>query len=100
MATDVNGARWMTWRGAWAVDTNQADAGRLVSEAVVQTNEVVMFVTNNGVQLLGGHGYIQDHPVEKWMRDAKMQQVLGGSSDLENLYISSELTKPKAKKKK
>jgi alkylation response protein AidB-like acyl-CoA dehydrogenase len=40
-----------------------------------------MFVTPNGVQVLGGHGFMQDYPVEKWMREARALGLLAGGVD-------------------
>ena len=40
-----------------------------------------MFVTPNGVQILGGHGFMQDYPVEKWMREARALGLCFGGAD-------------------
>lgn len=90
MATEVNASRWMVWRAGWAVDNNHPKAHTMVAKAVAQTNEMSHFVTNNAVQILGGHGFIQDHPVEKWMRDARSHTILFGQTHLQNLIIAGE----------
>lgn len=85
MATEVHAARAMTWRAAWLWDTG-GDARTAAAQALVQAARAGMFCTDNGVQILGGHGYVDDHPAEKWMRDAKAHMVLnpGGSEDAAN----------------
>ncbi len=71
MATTVEVMRAMVHRAAWAVDTNQRDALGLATMAIAECHEGAMFVADNGVQVLGGSGFIRDYLAEKWMRDAK-----------------------------
>ena len=71
MATELDGARLLLWRGCGAFDRNAADAELRAAQAIVHAHAATFFVTSNAVQILGGAGYVQDHPVEKWMRDAK-----------------------------
>lgn len=71
MATRVEAMRTMVQRAAWAFDQNEDDAIKHAAMAIAECHEGAMFVTNNAVQILGGAGFIQDFPVEKWMRDAK-----------------------------
>jgi len=86
MATEVDAARWLVWRAASMIDKG-LPAFKESSIAFVQANEAAMFVTNNAVQILGGHGFIQDHPVEKWMRDAKTMALMNGSTQSLNQLI-------------
>ncbi len=78
MATRLDIARWQVWRAAWAIDEGSPDARRHVAMAFQQTAELSERITTDAVQILGGHGYIQDHPVEKWMRDVRVQAIIGG----------------------
>jgi alkylation response protein AidB-like acyl-CoA dehydrogenase len=71
MATRTEVMRAMVQRAAWAFDSGDADAPKHALMAIAECHEAAMFVTNNAVQVLGGAGFIQDYPVEKWMRDAK-----------------------------
>ncbi len=54
-------------------------------------SEVAMRVTTDAVQVLGGYGYMRDHPVEKWMRDAKIMQIYEGTSQIQRLVIARHL---------
>ena len=73
----VDAARWSIWRGAWALDGGRDDAPRAVGEALVNAYEIATRLVDDGVQLLGGAGYVFDHPVEKWMRDQKTLSLSG-----------------------
>ncbi|MSP59210.1 MAG: hypothetical protein EXR72_02530 [Myxococcales bacterium] len=86
MHMDVEAARWMLWRAA-ASDGN-LDLG-LVAEAAVHANEAAWRVADNAVQLLGGAGYVQDYPVEKWLRDTKSLALCGPTSELQQLALAS-----------
>jgi alkylation response protein AidB-like acyl-CoA dehydrogenase len=79
MAMDVDAARWMVWRAA--VDLEKGRAGSLL-EAVTHANDCAWRVADNGVQLLGGAGFVQDYPVEKWMRDTKALALYGPPSEI------------------
>jgi alkylation response protein AidB-like acyl-CoA dehydrogenase len=86
MAMDVESARWMVFRGA-----SELEKGRPVAavEACVHANEAAWRVADNGVQLLGGAGYVKDYPVEKWMRDSKALALFQPTSEIANLSIAS-----------
>lgn len=79
MAMEVDAARWTLWQAAWAFDSGKEEASALAEKAVLQANRMGSRVTSDAVQILGGHGFIQDHPVEKWMRDVKTLSVLMGT---------------------
>ena len=79
MAIAIEGARLLVGRAATRADAGTLDEGE-AHEAFLQAAECGQLVTNLGVQLLGGHGYIRDHLVEKWMREARtLTLVLGGT---------------------
>lgn len=52
-----------------------------------------MHVTTDAVQLLGGYGYIQDFPVERMMRDAKILQIFDGTNQIQRVVIGRELAR-------
>jgi acyl-CoA dehydrogenase len=70
MAIEVEAARAMTWEAAWRLDQGQ-DAARAASLAKQYADEAALMVTDRAVQVLGGHGYIREHPVERWLRNAR-----------------------------
>jgi alkylation response protein AidB-like acyl-CoA dehydrogenase len=69
MAIEVDAARLEVWRAAWKI-ANQEATPADVAEANGQALAAAVRCGDDGVQILGGHGYIRDHPVEKWFRDA------------------------------
>ena len=60
----------MVWEAAWALDQG-ADASKAAYLAKEYTSQAALMVTDAAVQTLGGHGYIREHPVERWLRDAR-----------------------------
>jgi alkylation response protein AidB-like acyl-CoA dehydrogenase len=70
MAMEIDGVRLLVWEAAWKLDKGQ-DATRECYLAKMTADDMSLKVTDNGVQILGGHGYIRDHPVEMWLRNAR-----------------------------
>lgn len=66
-------------QAASAVDTEDENAEAFILSAINRAHRGVKYVTDSAVQLLGGHGFVQDYPVEKWMRDAQAQVLLYGN---------------------
>lgn len=69
-ATDLDAARLLCWQAAWALEAGAGDAGRLAAAACGQAVAAAVAASDDAVQVLGGHGYMRDHPVELWYRDA------------------------------
>ena len=90
MAVRVDAARLLVRRAARAID-----AGRPVAKeaamAKLFASETAMFCTWAAVQTLGGWGYSREYPVEKWMRDAKLEEIEEGTSEIQRLIISRRL---------
>jgi alkylation response protein AidB-like acyl-CoA dehydrogenase len=70
MAIEIESARLLAWEAAWLIDEGQEHV-REVALANRFAAEAVMTVTDNGIQVLGGHGFIRDHPVELWARNGR-----------------------------
>lgn len=70
MAIDIDAARLMVWEAAWKLDQN-LDATAEAYLAKQFADDMALRVTDGGVQVLGGHGYIRDHPVELWLRNGR-----------------------------
>lgn len=71
MRTEIEASRLLTWEAAWKLDQGHADAGTEAYLAYTGAVDMVMMVTDRAVQILGGHGYIREHPVEMWMRNGR-----------------------------
>jgi acyl-CoA dehydrogenase len=71
MATEIEAIRLLVWEAGWAVDNKKEDAGQKAYIAATGAIDTVMMVTDRAVQILGGHGYIREHPVELFMRNGR-----------------------------
>ncbi|MGZ4193587.1 MAG: acyl-CoA dehydrogenase family protein [Solirubrobacteraceae bacterium] len=90
MAVRVDASRLLTWRAAQLVDRGQR-ATTEAAMAKLHASETAMWCTWAAVQTLGGWGYSREYPVEKWMRDAKLEEIEEGTSDIQRLVISRGL---------
>jgi alkylation response protein AidB-like acyl-CoA dehydrogenase len=92
MAMKVEAARLLTWQAAWLADRGE----RVVMKAAMAkcfASDTAMEVTTNAVQVMGGVGYMRDHPVEKLMRDAKLLQIYEGTNQIQRMVIARQLAK-------
>jgi acyl-CoA dehydrogenase len=90
MATRIEAARLMVWRAAKTLDAGES-ASIESSMAKVFAAETAMFCTWGAVQSLGGWGYSREYPVERWMRDAKLDEIGEGTSEILRMVISRSL---------
>jgi alkylation response protein AidB-like acyl-CoA dehydrogenase len=92
MATQVSAARALTLAAA-----RLKDAGRPftieAAKAKLFATDMAMRVTTDAIQVLGGSGYVSDHPVERWFREAKVLQIVEGTNQIQRLVISRSLTR-------
>jgi len=71
MRTEIEAIRLLTWEAAWKLDAGKDDAYIEAYLACTGAADMAMMVTDRAVQILGGHGYIREHPVEMWMRNGR-----------------------------
>jgi alkylation response protein AidB-like acyl-CoA dehydrogenase len=91
-AMRVEAARLLVWRACEALEHGE-DAGLLGSYAKAFAADTAMEVTTDAVQILGGAGIMADHPVGKWMRDAKVFQVVEGTSEIQRQIVATYLAR-------
>jgi alkylation response protein AidB-like acyl-CoA dehydrogenase len=77
MAIETDAMRFLAWKAAWLADRTE-DCTREAYQATLFANKYAPTITNNGVQVLGGHGYIREYPVEMWFRNACGMEVIEG----------------------
>ena len=91
MATEIDAARLLVWRAAWL-----AKQGGFVnaegSMAKLKAGRVAVWSTERAMQILGGAGYVTDHPVERWHRDAKIYDIFEGTEQIQQLVISRAIS--------
>jgi len=87
MATGVEAARLALWRAAAGRDDD--GGAHAAAWALAEAAEQALFVGPSAVQMLGGHGFMKDHPVEKWMRDIRTLALLDGGRDAAELEAAA-----------
>jgi acyl-CoA dehydrogenase len=92
MALRVDASRLLVWRAAKLIDAG-VRATTEAAMAKLHASETAMWCTWAALQTLGGWGYSREHPVEKWMRDAKLEEIEEGTSDIQRLVIARGLVR-------
>ncbi len=95
METKCEAARGMLYRLGALIDEGVEGSTLTKMSAMTKLfcSDVAMEVTTNAVQVLGGYGYIQEYPVERMMRDAKITQIYEGTNQIQRLVIAREMVK-------
>ncbi|MFD6292205.1 acyl-CoA dehydrogenase family protein [Streptomyces sp. NPDC060205] len=91
IAVDVDAARLLTWRVADLVDRGEPFATES-SKAKLFASEAAVRAANNALQVFGGYGYIDEYPVGKLLRDARVMTLYEGTSQIQKLVIGRALT--------
>lgn len=92
MATQVEAARSLTYRAASHVDESKDDeAVKLASMAKYFASEMSVDVADDAIQVHGGAGYVTDHPVERFYRDARITKIYEGTSEIQKNIIADRL---------
>ncbi len=97
MAMSIDAARLMLWRAGWMVDEGLPLNRGEGSMAKCFAADTAVDVTREALQILGGHGYMRDHPVEKWFRDAKVYQIWEGTNEIQRTIVARALVDERAK---
>lgn len=92
MATKIEAARFLLYRAAWLLDQGRPFE-KLASMGKLYASETAMEVTTKAVQVLGGYGYMKDYPVERYMREAKLFEIIEGTSEIQRGIIANLLLK-------
>jgi alkylation response protein AidB-like acyl-CoA dehydrogenase len=90
MATEIDAARLLTWRAAWLKDLGKPFE-REAAMAKLYASETAMRVTTKAVQIFGGYGYTKEFPVERYMREAKLFEIVEGTSEIQRLVIANQV---------
>ncbi|QSB12672.1 acyl-CoA dehydrogenase family protein [Natronosporangium hydrolyticum] len=91
-ATQISAARALTLAAARLKDAGLPFSSE-AAKAKLFATDMAMRVTTDAVQVLGGYGYVADHPVERWMREAKILQIVEGTNQIQRVVISRALTR-------
>jgi alkylation response protein AidB-like acyl-CoA dehydrogenase len=91
METQTAAARELLYRACTKIDRGDADAGKYSAMAKLFASDTAMAVTVEAVQVLGGYGYVDEYPVERYMRDAKITQIYEGTNEIQRVVIARSL---------
>ena len=92
MAAGVEAARQLYLYGARLRDAGKA-YGTVAAMAKLTATDTAMTVTTDAVQVLGGAGYVEDHPVERYLREAKVLQIVEGTNQVQRVVIGRAVTR-------
>ena len=91
MAMEIVAARQLTYAAAVLSERNDSDLTFYSAASKCFASDVAMKVTTNAVQILGGYGYVNDFPVERMMRDAKLTQIYEGTNQVQRIVMARHL---------
>jgi alkylation response protein AidB-like acyl-CoA dehydrogenase len=93
METGTAAARELLYKACAMVDRGVPRVGKYTSMAKVFASDNAMRVTVDGVQVLGGYGYVNDYPLERMMRDAKITQIYEGTNEIQRVVIARAMAR-------
>ncbi len=93
MVTEIDAADWLTLAAAWRLDEG-LDANREIASAKVYATEMLARVTDEAIQIFGGMGLMDELPLERFWRDARVERIWDGTSEIQRHIISRELLRP------
>ena len=93
MITDIDAADWLTLSAAWRLDEG-LEANREIASAKVFATEMLSRVTDEAIQIFGGMGLMDELPLERFWRDARVERIWDGTSEIQRHIISRDLLRP------
>ena len=91
MAVQLEASRQLVHAACRAIDEKQEGVTRLAAMAKLMASDTAMRVTTDAVQVLGGYGYVNEFPLERMMRDAKITQIYEGTNQIQRVVIAKQL---------
>ena len=93
MITEIDAADWLTLAAAWRLDQG-LPANREIASAKLYASEMLARVTDASLQIYGGMGLMDDLPIERFWRDARVERIWDGTSEIQRHIISRDLLRP------
>ena len=93
MITEIDAAEWLTLSAAWRLD-QKLPANREIASAKLYTTEMLARITDASLQVFGGMGLMDDFPIERFWRDARVERIWDGTSEIQRHIISRDLLRP------
>ena len=92
MRMQIDAARLLVYRACWMGSTGKTFTAGEGSMSKLYAGEVAVKVTEEAIQILGGAGYVKDHPVERWHRDSKIYTIFEGTSEIQRLVVARAIS--------
>jgi acyl-CoA dehydrogenase len=92
MKTAIDASRLLVWRAAWMGRNGKTFEAGEGSMSKLFAGETAVKVTEEAIQILGGYGYVREHPVERWHRDSKIYTIFEGTSEIQRLVIARAIS--------
>ena len=92
MKMRIDASRLLVWRAAWMGRTGKQFVAGEGSMSKLYAGETAVWVTEQAIQIMGGYGYIREHPVERWHRDSKIYTIFEGTSEIQRLIIARAIS--------
>ncbi|MCL6095125.1 MAG: acyl-CoA dehydrogenase family protein [Actinobacteria bacterium] len=92
MKMHIDAARLLVWRASWMGRNNKQFSNGEGSMSKLYAGETAVWVTEQAIQIMGGYGYVREHPVERWHRDSKIFTIFEGTSEIQRLVISRAIS--------
>ncbi|MFM7270230.1 MAG: acyl-CoA dehydrogenase family protein [Actinomycetes bacterium] len=92
MKMQIDAARLLVWRACWMGRAGKTFSAGEGSMSKLYAGEVAVRATEEAIQILGGAGYVKDHPVEQWHRDSKIYTIFEGTSEIQRLVIARAIS--------
>ncbi|WP_102109865.1 acyl-CoA dehydrogenase family protein [Oceaniglobus roseus] len=93
MVTEIDAADWLTLAAAWRLDQG-LPANREIASAKLYASEMLARVTDRALQIFGGMGLMDDLPIERFWRDARVERIWDGTSEIQRHIIARDLLRP------
>ena len=93
MITEIDAADWLTLAAAWRLDQNMP-SNREIASAKLYASEALARVTDATLLIFGGMGLMDDFPIERFWRDARVERIWDGTSEIQRHIISRDLLRP------
>ena len=93
MITEIDAADWLTLSSAWRLDQG-LPANREIASAKLYASEMLARITDTTLQIFGGMGLMDDLPIERFWRDARVERIWDGTSEIQRHIISRDLLRP------
>jgi len=92
MKMQIDAARLLVWRACWMGSTGKEFTAGEGSMSKLYAGEVAVRATEEAIQILGGAGYVKEHPVEQWHRDSKIYTIFEGTSEIQRLVVARSIS--------